>query len=192
MSDTNASELVSDYWATLDRTKGDPDAGSTLASISWRHVRFVGDFAGKHVAKPLAHNDPSWVRELLGLLAAGELPRTVAAVVQGPVRIGWVIPGQIDWTGFRHAGGDPERRARSGRSGPTTPEGERDRAQVKLSLSDADASALRGLAQRRGVGLSELVAELVRGADDRESEAAQAEADAELATARARAAARKR
>lgn len=165
MSDDDVAELVADYWATIDRTKSDPDAGSTLAAISWRHVRFVGDFAGKHVASPLAHGDPAWVRELLALLSAGELPRTVAAVTQGPVRLGWVIPGQIDWTGYRHAGGDPERKPRSGPSGATTPEGERGTEQVKLRLSEGSARRLRELARARGQTVSALVESLVGSAE---------------------------
>jgi hypothetical protein len=171
-----------------------------MARISWKYVRFVGEFKGRTVDSPIAHGDPSWVKRLLALLANERLPDTVAPCTPIPEpdgdrvanRMQYVVPSQIDWTGYRHAGGDPTRRARSGPSGPTKPESERDRAQVKLSLSDSDAAALRGLAQRRGVGVSELVAELVRGADDRESEIAQAEAETELATARARAAARKR
>lgn len=162
-------EFVAGYQSIAERASR--DGGIQRASISWRAVRFVGEFDGRTVTDPLAHGDPSWVRRLHTLLHDGALPASVAPcttiVARGKSlyeRAQYVVPTQIDWTGYRHAGGDAARRSRSGPSGPTTPESERDRVQVKLSLGEDDARDLRELAQRRGVTVSALVAELVRDA----------------------------
>lgn len=164
--DKDLSDFVAGYRNVLERAERD---SSVRASISWRAVRFVGDFAGRVVDSPLAHGDPAWVRRLHELLRVGELPETVAPCVTVPSpdgpsiwnRAAYVVPGQIDWTGYRHAGGDPSRRPRSGPSGASTPESERGTEQVKLRLSEDGARRLRELARTRGLTVSALVESLV-------------------------------
>lgn len=87
-------------------------------TVSWRNVRFVGVFDRDTVHDPIGARE-SWTRRLHALLERGEIPETIAVVT--PVG-GYVHPRQIDWTGYRHAGGDATRRARSG---PTPTEAER-------------------------------------------------------------------
>lgn len=163
---TETEQVVLAYWDLVDRREdGDETRDCT---ISWRAVRFVGTYDGRTVTNPIEHGDPAWVRELQRLMHDDRLPRTVSpcrpapsesSVSKGPWHNStWIFPEQVDWSGYRHAGGDPERRARSGRSGPTIEERLRKREQVKLSLSEDRATALRAAAERRGLSVSEYVA----------------------------------
>jgi hypothetical protein len=117
-------EYVSGYWSILMK-RGYGANGSTMASYSWRAIRFVGTYDGRTVDDPIAHNDPAWVRRLHALLIDGELPKTVVPCVPQPARGStvwsraiYVLPSQIDWTGYKHAGGQPARPVRSGSRQP--------------------------------------------------------------------------
>lgn len=165
---TDLERVVWAYWDLIDRREEGDETSD--ASLSWRAVRFVGTYDGHTVTDPLDHGNPTWVKRLQRMLREGTLPRTVCPCRPMPTVNGrykspwdnsrWVFPEQIDWDGYKHAGGDPERRARSGRSGPTIEERLRKREQVKLSLSEDRATALREAAQRRGLSVSEYVAQL--------------------------------
>ena len=147
-------------WAALD----DGARADEPRSTSWRDVRFIGEYDGRIVDGPTAAAPIEWQRAALRALRAGELPRSCLPVrYRGETWTG-VHPSRIDWTGYRHAGGDPARRSRSGPSGPTKSEDKRTGEQVKLRLSADDANELRELASARGVTVSALVADLVRAA----------------------------
>src|SRR5574343_1313823 len=108
---SDLSDFVDGYQSALERAERDD---ASRASISWRAVRFVGSYDGRTVIDPLAHGDPAWVRRLHALLRDEALPETVAPCVPVPSprgqsawdRVQYVLPWQIDWTGYRHAGGD--------------------------------------------------------------------------------------
>lgn len=155
----NLSEFIREYHRLCERD----ESSRTPQTWGWRAIRFVGTYQDKTVEDPLRHNDPTWVKRLLALAHEGNLPAGVAACVPMPNPRGEfpfvpVPPHAIDWAGYAHASGDPRRRSRVGTS---IPESERDRVQVKLSLDEDDARALRELAAERDTTVSALVAALV-------------------------------
>lgn len=108
------------------------------------------------------------------LQLADDLPDTVAPCVPVSVKGGstvwhratYVIPAQIDWSGFRHAGGYAERRARSGSSGSTTPESGRSRKQFLLRVTDEERETIEST-RREGESSSAAVVRLAREEIDR-------------------------
>lgn len=166
MSTFDERELVAvirQTWDAIDR-----GAGLDAEYTPWRRVRFIGR---RSEGEALVHGrdsrpSPEWLRAALRELGADRLPRTCLPVVY---REGdqWraVHPSRIDWTGYRHAGGDPERRARRGSAGSPTPEGERGTVQVNARVPRAVREAYEREAERRGVSLGTLVRERLTGAD---------------------------
>lgn len=158
MNDREHLELaVRMAWAALD-------AGAKTESrrVAWRDVRFVGEFDGRVVDGPSSNPPIEWQRAALRALLNGDLPRSCLPVIYRGESWSGVHPSRIDWTGYRHAGGDPTRRARSGTE---TTEADRGTAQLNARVARSVREAYEREAERRGVTLGALVRERIESAE---------------------------
>lgn len=94
-------ELFHEWVAQHSETEHSSDG-----TISWRHVRFVGEYRGESLR--LHAQGPEWCwAELIELFRRDELPRTVAAILPiskpktGGPRSRWVRRQTVLWDDYR-------------------------------------------------------------------------------------------
>lgn len=166
-------------WAALDDV-----ARADAPRVEWRDVRFVGEYDGRVVDGPTAAAPIEWQRAALRALRAGDLPRSCLPVIYRGETWAGVHPSRIDWTGYRHAGGDPRTPARTGSA---VAESDRSTVQVNARVPRSVRAAYEREAAARGVSLGALVREQLESAEwarERESGRTQRNAPAIRAAVR--------
>lgn len=144
-------------WTALD-----DGARADAPRVAWRDVRFIGEYDGRTVDGPTSNPPIEWQRAALRALRADDLPRSCLPVIYRGETWSGIHPSRIDWTGYRHAGGDPTRRARSGTE---TTEADRGTAQLNARVARSVRAAYEREAERRGVTLGALVRERIESAE---------------------------
>ncbi len=140
----------------------DDGARSDAEVVRWRDLRFVGTYGGRTVEGRKSNPPSEWTRAVLRELRAGTLDRQCLPVIYRGDSWQGVNPARIDWTGYRHAGGDPRTPARTG---STVAESDRSTVQVNARVPRSVRAAYEREAEARGVSLGALVREQLESAE---------------------------
>lgn len=157
MTDVDLATIVRLAWRAIDN-----GARADAEVVRWRDLRFVGTYDGRTVEGRASNPPIEWTRAVLRELRAGTLDRQCLPVLYRGDSWQGVNPARIDWTGYRHAGGDPTTHARTG---SVVSESERGTVQVNARVPRSVRAAYEREAEARGITLGALVRERLESAE---------------------------